>query len=453
MWFRRDLRLADNPALFEACSSHDEVLPLFVHDDRLRAPAGAARLRFLGGCLAALDEALDGFLVCRAGDPVSVLPRLAREVGATAVYCAEDFGPYGVRRDDTVERALADQGVELGRVGSSYAVPPGTVFTRSSGPFKVFTPFSKAWRVHGWDDPVDRPARPSWVTGIGSEGVAEAPTGGPPALPEPGERAALERAEAFLDELVEEYADRRNEPAADATSHLSPYLKFGCVHPRQLLARLGRGRGPQTFANELCWREFYADVLFHQPETARTSLVEKMKAMPVDEGAEADARFEAWSTGRTGYPIVDAGMRQLLATGWMHNRVRMISASFLVKDLHMSWQRGAKWFLEHLVDADLASNNHGWQWVAGCGTDAAPYFRVFNPVSQGRRFDPSGDYVRRWLPELGGIPGPDVHEPWSRHARDLFSAPEQVDAGSQYPGPIVDHAAERAESLRRFGSL
>ncbi|MDQ6696572.1 MAG: DNA photolyase family protein [Actinomycetota bacterium] len=451
MWFRRDLRLADNPALLEAWSTHDEVLPLFVHDDRLRGPSGAPRLSFLRGCLAALDESLSGNLVCRAGEPASVVADVARECGAATIYCAEDFGPYGTERDDAVEAALAADQRELRRIGSSYAVPPGTVFTGSGTPFKVFTPFSRAWRAHGWDEPADPPVRPKWTTGVRSDGLPDAPAL-EAELPEPGERAASARAHTFLSDDVDRYGERRNDPGADQTSRLSAHLKFGCIHPRQLLARLGRSKGARTFANELCWRDFYADVLYHRPDTARQPFVAKMEAMPADHGTRADERFHAWSQGRTGYPIVDAGMRQLLAEGWMHNRVRMITASFLVKDLHLTWQRGASWFLEHLVDGDLASNNHGWQWVAGSGTDAAPYFRVFNPVSQGRRFDPDGEYVRRWVPELRGIKGPAIHEPRIGSGDDLFATPD-ADEADAYPGPIVDHATERKESLRRYESL
>jgi deoxyribodipyrimidine photo-lyase len=224
---------------------------------------------------------------------------------------------------------------------------------------------------------------------------------------------------------------------------LSPYLKWGCLHPRQLLAELGTTRAETTFRTELCWREFYADVLWHRPDTVRQAFVPAMRRMEVDVGPQADAAFEAWAGGRTGYPIVDAGMRQLAAEGWMHNRVRMIVASFLVKDLHVDWSRGARYFMAQLVDGDLASNHHGWQWVAGTGTDPAPYFRVFNPVTQAERYDPNGDYVRRWVPELRSIPGPAVHRPW---IRDDGPPPG-------YPAPIVDHAGERAEALRRYAEV
>jgi deoxyribodipyrimidine photo-lyase len=249
--------------------------------------------------------------------------------------------------------------------------------------------------------------------------------------------------ERFLSSLVDDYASRRNDPGADATRRLSPYLKWGCLHPRQLLRRLdGAVASHDTFAKELAWRDFYADVLEAWPDSARRSLNEQMAGFEVDTDARSDERFAAWCEGRTGFPIVDAGMRQLLNEGWMHNRLRMITASFLVKDLHVDWFRGARFFSQHLVDADLSSNNHGWQWVAGTGTDAAPFFRIFNPTTQGQKFDPEGTYVKRWVPELATVATKYVHEP----SRDPDGPP------SGYPPPIVDHRVEREESLRRYAA-
>jgi deoxyribodipyrimidine photo-lyase len=422
MWFRRDLRLSDNPALTEAAREHDRVVALFVDDARLRGPAGANRRWFLAGCLADLDERIGGHLVVRRDTPARAVRAVARAVGAEAVYCAEDAGPYGTERDDEVRAALAEDDVELRPVGTPYAVAPGTLFTSGGTPFKVFTPFSRAWRAHGWDDPLDAPRGVDWVADVRSDGLPDA-AGVTADLPAPGEEAGRRRLAAFLDGPVDRYADDRDRPDLDATSRLSPYLKWGCIHPRQALARLGRGKGPHTFATELAWREFYADVLLHEPQSARQALDERMAGMELDTGAEADERFAAWCEGRTGVPIVDAGTHQLVGEGWVHNRVRMIVASYLVKDLHIDWTRGARFFMEHLVDGDLASNQHGWQWVAGTGTDAAPYFRVFNPTAQGERFDPDGAYVRRWVPDLGT---------------------------PAYPDPIVDHKQEREEALRRW---
>ncbi|MCU1370325.1 MAG: Deoxyribodipyrimidine photo-lyase [Ilumatobacteraceae bacterium] len=443
MWFRRDLRVGDNPALVAAAEA-GRVVPLFVHDDVLARPSGANRVAYLHATLDSLAADVGGALVERTGVPSKVVRAVAAEVGASVVLAAEDFGPYGRGRDDATRQALAGDGRLLRFVGSPYAVAPGTVKTRSGTPFKVFTPFSQMWRQDGWDDPVAAPDGVRWVRGVGSDPRPETPS--PEAtegLPPVGEHAAWEAAEQFLSERIGAYKEDRNRPDLDRTSRLSPHLKFGTIHPRQLLALLGDSAGATTFATELAWRDFYADVLAQRPDTVHANFVDSMDVR-WDTGDAADERFEAWTAGRTGFPIVDAGMRQLLAEGWMHNRVRMITASFLVKDLHIDWRRGAAWFMRHLFDGDVASNTHGWQWTAGTGTDAAPFFRVFNPALQGRRFDPEGDYVRRHVPELRSIPGKAVHEPRTG-ADDLFSG-----EASSYPAPIVDHAAERDEALDRY---
>lgn len=442
LWFRRDLRLSDNPALVEAVASGDDVVGAFCLDDALLGPAGPVRVAYLYRCLRALDEAMDGNLVVRTGDPASVIPELAVEVDAASVHLAEDFGPYGRRRDEVVAEQLTAAGIEVVRTGSPYAVPPGSVFTKAGGHYKVFTPFSRAWREHGRADPVRRPSDIPWRA-VRSDGIPDDPDIGEVDLPRAGEDAAGNRLDHFLRAKVGDYDDARNRPGEEATSRLSPDLRWGVLHPRQILARLGTSGGEKTFESELCWREFYADVLFHLPDSARSSMNETVGGMPWDSGTDAEERFEAWSQGRTGFPIVDAGMRQLLAEGWMHNRVRMIAASFLVKDLHLEWQRGARWFMHHLVDGDLASNQHGWQWTAGTGTDAAPYFRVFNPTTQAQRFDPDGTFVRRYVPELASVPNTWVHEP-SR-------SPDGLPAG--YPAPIVDHREERDEALRRYEAV
>jgi deoxyribodipyrimidine photo-lyase len=443
-WFRRDLRLADNPALVEAvhhAGTDGDVVAFFCLDQALRGPAGPARLAYLSRSLRALDESIGGRLVVRAGVPATEVPALAEQVGAEAVYAAEDFGPYGRQRDDDVHHALEEAGVELHLVGSPYAVAPGTILNGSGQPYRVFTPFSRAWRAHGWAGPVKAPARIPWADGVEGDGIPDEPRCDAD-LPEAGEEAAKRAARRFWDSRLAGYAAKRNDPGADATSRLSPHLKWGAIHPRQLLAKLEGGKGADTFRTELCWREFYADVLHARPDTVRQSFQEQMRTMEVDGGPSTEDRFRAWAEGRTGYPIVDAGMRQLLAEAWMHNRVRMIVASFLVKDLHLDWTRGARWFMQHLVDGDVASNQHGWQWTAGTGTDPSPYFRVFNPVGQGERFDPEGTYVRRWVPELADVPKKYVHHPWDD--------PDGLPPG--YPPPMVDHAEERAEALRRYGA-
>ncbi len=453
MWFRRDLRLGDHPALLAARDDDDGdgptgVVGLFVLDETLRRPAGAARLAFLYRCLRDLDEQLGGRLVVRRGDPERVVPAVAREAGAQRVHISADFGPYGAERDRRVEEALVRAGRRLVRTGSPYAVTPGRVTRGDGSPYRVFTPFSKAWRAHGWRPPAPAPRSIEWVP-LDGTGIPRDPALGGKVLPGAGEQAAVQRLKDFL-LGVGDYDHLRDQPGTQATSRLSPYLKYGCIHPRTVLARAdearGNGsgqRGISTFINELAWREFYADVLWHNPQSARRDLTEALSGMDyVDpKSAAAAAHFEAWKAGRTGFPIVDAGMRQLLAEGWMHNRVRMITASFLVKDLHLWWPLGARWFLDQLVDGDLASNNHGWQWVAGTGTDAAPYFRVFNPVLQGAKFDPDGEYVRRYVPELRdcGLTGKALHAPW-----------ESADPPARYPAPIVDHHRERQASLDRY---
>jgi deoxyribodipyrimidine photo-lyase len=304
---------------------------------------------------------------------------------------------------------------------------------------KVFTPFYKRWLTHQWTSFGDAD-----VEFADHRDLCVGPrrNDGPQAVPpQPaGESAAWERFEEWSVRAMDRYKDDRNNPSLDGTSMMSPYLKFGVVHPRQLLARLDATAGAEHFRSEIAWREFYADVLFHQPRTAWENLQPKMDAIKVDTDDAARGRFAVFCRGETGYPIVDAGIRQMLATGWMHNRVRMIVASFLVKDLHLPWQWGARFFMEHLVDGDIASNNHGWQWTAGTGTDAAPYFRVFNPTSQGEKFDPTGEYVRRWVPELAGVDTKHVHDPSSL---GLLVPPG-------YPAPMVDHSAERNEALARY---
>ena len=442
LWFRRDLRLGDNPALLACRDSAEEVLPVFVLDPALQRPSGGARLAFLDGCLAELRGRTGGALRILHGDPVSVIPRLASDVGAETVHVAADYGPYGARRDRDVENALRD--VDLVRTGSSYANAPGTIRGQSGGPFKVFTPFSRAWRARGWSAPAPTPRSPRWTDGgIESHAVPETPKLPDVTLPRPGEQAAGERFAGFREADLTGYDEGRNVMAADATSRLSAYLKFGCIHPRTILAGLGDDDGSATYRNEICWRDFYADVLFQQPQAIRDNILTRFDAIDWDTGGDADRALDAWKQGRTGYPVVDAGMRQLLAEGWIHNRARMIVGSFLVKDLHLHWRLGARHFMAHLVDGDVASNQLGWQWVAGTGTDPAPFFRVFNPTLQGRKFDPDGDYVRRYVPELRGIGGATVHEPWA--------LPGGVPAG--YVEPIVEHRAEREVALARYQAI
>ncbi len=438
MWFRRDLRLADLPALQAAAADGARVVPLFVVDPAF-ARAGLPRRAFMAEALQALDDSIGGALVYRHGEPSSVVAKLASQVGARAVYVSGDHSPYGRARDVEVTRSLGEEGTQLVGVGTPYAVAPGSVVKADGRPYAVFSPFSRAWRQHRWPEPVGVPD----VEWYGAPSVS---CDGPPDHPQVdidltgiGEAAAHTQWEAFLPRIAT-YGEDRDLPALDGTSRLSAALKWGLVHPRQLLADLGIAQGDEAFARELVWREFYADVMHHRPNSGWENLDRRMNAMPVDTDQRARWRMQRWAAGVTGYPIVDAGMRQLLATGWMHNRLRMVVASFLVKDLHLPWQWGARHFIRHLIDGDLASNSLGWQWVAGTGTDAAPYFRIFNPTTQGRRFDPAGDYVRRWVKELAAIEGPGVHEPGARRPVD-------------YPLPMVDHRSEREEALLRYRAV
>jgi deoxyribodipyrimidine photo-lyase len=441
MWFRRDLRLSDNPALLAAGADGDEVVPLFVVDPTFSS-SGAVRLAYLHDVLSALDDSIRSVsgagLVIRHGDPTAVVPAIAHELDAAAVFVSRDYSPYGRRRDLAVADALRGSGRELRGIGSPYAVAPGGVTKGDGTPYAVFTPFSRVWRKVGWDAPFPHPDDAFRWRGAGTAVDAEPMPSRPEPgieLPSAGEEAAQRRWQSFIEtpgaadgtlrSSVEAYDDLRDRPALTGTSHLSPDLKWGTIHPRTLLADLdatGDGdRGHTVFSSELAWRDFYADVLFQRPHTAWENLNTKYDAMVVDTDAAARERFARWCRGETGFGIVDAGMRQLAATGWMHNRVRMIVASFLVKDLHLPWQWGARWFMRHLIDGDLASNNHGWQWAAGTGTDAAPYFRVFNPTTQQQRYDPSGEYVARWVAEA--------------------------------VEPMLDHAAERDEALRRLDAV
>ena len=448
VWFRRDLRVRDQPTFLAAADAAPRSLALFVLDPSLLDPAGAARRTFLYRSLRDLDAALGGKLLVVRGDPTDVVPRIAAAVDAGSVHVAADFGPYGAARDEAVAEALAADGRELVRTGSPYAVAPGRVHKADGDPFRVFTPFRRAWAEHGWRAPADTDASTvSWLDPAREDGSPRAvripdDEAVEATLPDAGEEAAHKQWAAFLGDAVADYGEARNRPDREGTSRMSVYLKYGVIHPRTILADLAsrRSDSADVYRSEIAWREFYADILHQRPDSARHNYDRSFDALPVSEGAQAQAAFDAWCDGRTGFPIVDAGMRQLREQAWMHNRVRMIVASFLVKDLHLPWWWGARHFMKLLVDGDLASNQHGWQWTAGSGTDASPYFRVFNPITQGEKFDPDGSYVRRFVPELRGVTGKQVHQPWA--------LPDGIPDG--YPEPIVDHKAERVEALARY---
>ena len=440
LWLRRDLRRTDHPAL-AAAAAGAAVLPVYVIDASQEAePPG--RAAWLAATLLALRDEFGGRLCVRIGDPAVVLPALARETGATAVHVTAETEPDGRRRDDRVAEALARVGVDWVATGSRYAIAPGEVRTLAGTNYRVFGPFVRAWRTHGWPAPAATPARLE---------LADAPSDARAletldrwrrdctiALPSAGEAAARRVWDEFSAERLDAYADERDRVDLPATSRLSPYLALGVVHPRTLLADLD-GRtdpGASKFVAELAWREFSADVLWHHPTSVRADLRPGPAGMVFD---EPDAGFDAWRDGLTGYPLVDAGMRQLRAEGWLPNRVRMVAGSFLLKDLHLPWRHGADHFRRHLIDYDAASNTHNWQWLAGTGTDAAPYHRVFNPVSQSDAADPDGAYVRRHIPELAHLSGRAALRPWDHPAGDAHG----------YPARILDHAAERIEALAR----
>jgi deoxyribodipyrimidine photo-lyase len=444
LWLRRDLRRSDLPALGAAADATDgDVHALFVIDPVLWDGAGAVRRGWVAANVRAAAESYDGRLTVRVGDPVTKVAAFAAEVGAGSVHVSAETTPYGVRRDRRVRERLEERDVAWVASGSPYAVGPGRVTTKEGKPYRVFTPFARAWREHGWAAPAPTPRGISFGDDLSDEHgpgcLDRALDDCPLDLPTPGEDAALRRWRNFHDEHLSDYDGDRDRPDRPGTSRLSPYLKVGAIHPRTILADLAgaRSRAAKSFVDELAWREFYADVLHSEPPSAWRDLRPELRSMTYD---EPNGLVDAWKAGRTGFPIVDAGMRQLAETGWMHNRVRMITASFLCKDLHVWWPEGARHFLDRLIDGDLASNNHGWQWVAGTGTDASPYFRVFNPVTQGEKFDPDGDYVRRWVPELAHLPGRQAHQPW------------KADGGYEhgYPEPLVDHSEERLEALRRY---
>lgn len=442
MWFRRDLRLLDHPALNEAADDSN-VVGLFVVDPQL--VDDSVRTAVLAATLDSLNESTGGALVVRYGDPRTVVPEVAAEVGAASVHVSADYAPYGMRRDAAVQAALGS--TPLVATGSPYAIAPGRIRKGDGTPYRVYTPFYRAWLQHGWRAPAVV-GNPRWAEAF-SEGLGrladhaatiELPTNG---LLEVSENAALQRWERFRAIALTDYAEARDRPDLEGTSTLSADLRFGTIHPRTLLADLDDSAGAEAFRREIAFREFYADVTFHNPRSTWQSLDARFDTtLRYAQGEAAQRALTTWQEGRTGFPFVDAGMRQLLAEGWIHNRVRMVVASFLVKDLHLPWQWGARWFMRWLRDGDVASNSHGWQWTAGCGTDASPYHRIFNPVAQGKRFDPSGDYVRRYIPELRDIPGPAVHEPW---LTPLLAA--------EYPEPMVDHAAARIEALSRFTEM
>lgn len=450
------------------------MIPVFILDEagEGRWAPGAASRWWLHASLEALGIALaerGAKLVLARGEAASVLRELRRETGARAVLWNRRYEPALRARDERIAAECAAEGVEAGIGRGSLLFEPAAVANREGRPFQVFTPF---WR-HCLDLPVEAPLRSSrgpwpapaaWPRSLALAELALRPTipwaAGFDAVWTPGEAGALAQLKRFVGEGMEGYAAERDRPDRRGTSQLSPHLHFGELSPRQIWAAIRAvshesgvfppGRGAAVFLAEVGWREFAHHLLWHFPGTPESPLREKFARFPWAEDP-GGRRLKAWRRGRTGYPIVDAGLRQLWRTGWMHNRVRMVVASFLVKHLRLPWQEGAAWFWDTLVDADLANNTLGWQWSAGCGADAAPYFRIFAPVRQGEKFDPDGAYVRHWVPELARLPAPHIHAPWTAPAEVLAAA--GVRLGEDYPRPIVDHAVARAEALAAFQAL
>jgi deoxyribodipyrimidine photo-lyase len=461
VWFRRDLRIHDHPALVAAVARAQRVVPLFVVDDvLLRTDAAAApdRVAFMLASLRALDASLaarGARLTIRRGDPARVVPAVAAEAGAREVHATRDQGRYGRARDTRVAAALAADGREFRGSPGLLIADPDEIRTATGGSYGVFAPFARRVAAHGVREVLSAPERipgdlgPSAArAGLDSHAIPDlAELGLAPAtargVPEPGEDAARTRLDRWIAGGLVAYASTRDLVAVDGTSRLSQDLRWGLLSPVEVLARTrDAGAGGERFAAELAWREFYAHLLAADPRSATGA---HGTDGPGIAWRHDPAGLDAWRAGRTGYPIVDAAMRQLAATGWMHGRARMVAASFLVKDLLVDWREGARHFMRTLVDGDPASNAGGWRWVAGSGAGAAPWFRVFNPVLQGMRFDPDGAYVRRWIPELAGVPTRFVHAPWTMPPDAAAAAGVRI--GRDYPAPIVDHAEARRRAL------
>lgn len=472
VWFRNDLRLGDHPALNAAIDKGLAILPVYILEDEApgEVALGGASRWWLHHALAALSDALEKAgapLHLRRGRADDILPELAEASDAAYVAWNRRYEPWAIETDKRIKATLKEKGVTVESFNGALLYEPWEVETKQGKPYGVFTPFWKAECALG--DPSAPTPAPKTVPSAPRDGLGESdrlddwgllPTrpdwaGGLRATWTPGEAGARTRLDAFLEEGVADYPDTRNRPDFEGTSRLSPHLHHGEISARQVwhwsLERLRATggqkieRGVWAFLREISWRDFNHNLLFHNPTMTQANYQSKFDAFP---WREDPAGLKVWQKGMTGYPLVDAGMRELWETGYMHNRVRMLVASFLVKDLLIPWQRGEEWFRDTLVDADLANNVANWQWVAGCGADAAPYFRIFNPVTQGEKFDPEGDYVRRWVPELTELPTRHLHAPWKADARTLAAA--GVELGRTYPRPIVDHGHARKLALDAY---
>ncbi|MFT3870823.1 MAG: deoxyribodipyrimidine photo-lyase [Nibricoccus sp.] len=475
LWFRKDLRLSDNAALQAALAARASIIPVYILDERNdgRWAPGAASRWWLHHSLAALEASLrerSSRLILARGESLNVIEALLAKTKATSVYWNRCYEPNSIVRDKRIKAGLAAKSIEVKSFNSALLFEPQNIANKQGNPFQVFTPY---WR-HCLAQPVETeivlsararlPAPAKWPDSLQLEDLKLLPrlgwADGFAEVWTPGEMAARKRLVDFLKNKAAAYDKARDVPGMDATSALSPHLHFGEIGPRQIWAAARTlsddsgifplNHGVQRFLTEVGWREFAHHLLYHFPDTPERPLRKQFEKFAWADDRDG-AKLRAWQQGQTGYPIVDAGMRQLWKTGWMHNRVRMIVASFLVKHLRLSWPHGAAWFWDTLVDADLANNTLGWQWSAGCGADAAPYFRIFAPVAQGTKFDLEGNYVRRWVPELAKVPAKFLHSPWEAPAELLANA--GVILGKNYPKPIVDHGQARAEALAAFKAL
>ncbi len=463
VWFRQDLRLADNPAL-AAAVARGAIVPVYILDDTSGVRAiGAAGRWWLHHSLTALSKSLGG-LVLRRGDPSTVLAALVSETGATRVVWNRCYEPEAIARDTAIKTALTASGIEVESFNGSLLFEPWELKTLTGGPYKVYSPFWRACLKLPVSAPVSAPKLKPTLHGAKSDPLAswtllpKQPNWAAAFAPEwtPGETGARARLETFFVGGLAGYGELRNRPDLPNISRLSPHLHWGEISPRQIWAathmRIETSTSPRgdadKFLSEIGWREFAHHLLFHFPTLPTRNWKPAFDAYP---WSDDKAQLVAWQKGQTGYPIVDAGMRELWATGYMHNRVRMIVASFLIKHLRIDWRQGEAWFWDTLLDADLANNAASWQWVAGCGADAAPYFRIFNPMEQGRKFDPNGDYVRRWCPEIARLPNTVLHAPFEAPAEILRAC--GVSLGKTYPRPIVDHATARQAALAGYGAV
>lgn len=469
VWFRQDLRVEDNPALINAVESCGPVIPLFIwspEEEGNWKPGGASEW-WLHQSLEDLSETLKrlgSHLIIRKGGSLKVLRKVIKESGAEAVFWNRRYEPSSIERDKNIKASLKDDGINVQSFNGSLLFEPWQIMNGKNEPYKVFTAFYKnATAVITPPAPADRPnklrkpkekieslsvadlklmPKIKWYLGMEEEW-------------QPGESGARENLAAFTNGVVDDYVDARNIPSVVGTSKISPYLHFGEISPRQIWYavkakdKTSAGRdGKNTYLKEIVWREFAYHLLYHFPHTAEKPLRPEFEQFP---WCDDKKLLKAWQKGMTGYPLIDAGMRELWHTGWMHNRIRMVVASFLVKDLILPWQEGARWFWDTLVDADLASNTLGWQWSAGCGADAAPYFRVFNPILQSEKFDAKGNYIRKWVPELAKLDDKWVHKPWE--APELLLKAAGVELGKTYPKPIVDHGFARNRALEAFKQI